>query len=248
MQTCSPALGRSRRQPHRGFWSPTARPPAGGRRGRHWSSAPHASLTFSLAWLIDAADLSGLSLAVGTAIADAIEPGSARLRLKWPNDLWLLDAGGNGRKVGGILIETAPLGDRRVAVIGIGLNVLEQRVDDAASGVGWLREIDAAATPLTILSRVVPALLDALPRFERSGFAAFADRYAARDLLQGRAVRCSGGANTAAIEGTAIGVGPSGELLVQHGGDVERVVSGEISVRLASDAALLPRQAAGSPC
>jgi BirA family biotin operon repressor/biotin-[acetyl-CoA-carboxylase] ligase len=220
-----------------------------GRQGRHWSSVPRASLTFSLAWSLERSDLSGLSLAIGTALADAIDPASGRLALKWPNDLWLVDAAGGGRKVGGILIETAPAGQRRVAVIGIGLNVLEQRVDDAASGVAWLREIDAEATPFGILRLAVPALLDALARFERAGFAAFAERFAARDLLRGRAVRCSAGASSAAVEGTALGVAPTGELLVRNAaGSVERIVSGEVSVRLAGNGASMAREATGSSC
>ena len=44
-----------------------------------------------------------------------------------------------------MLIETVPRGAGRVAVIGVGINLLEQRVDGAATGVAWLAEIDAAA-------------------------------------------------------------------------------------------------------
>src|SRR5215472_3199021 len=65
-----------------------------GRNGRQWHSAPGHSLTFSLAWQPRRADLGGLSLAVGVAIADALDPprGEApRIGLKWPNDLWFVD-------------------------------------------------------------------------------------------------------------------------------------------------------------
>ena len=219
-----------------------------GRRGKVWSSALRASLTFSLGWQLQTSDLSGLSLAIGTALADALDPASSRLGLKWPNDLWLVDAVGAGRKAGGILIETAPSGHRRIAVIGIGLNVLEQRVDDATSGVAWLREIDAGATPFGVLCRSVPALLDALASFEGGGFAAFAERFAARDLLRGRAVRCSTGANLPTVEGTAIGVSAAGELLVRTGPGIETIVSGEVSVRLADDRAAAAREPARSSC
>jgi BirA family biotin operon repressor/biotin-[acetyl-CoA-carboxylase] ligase len=67
-----------------------------GRLGRAWESTPGASLTFSLAWPFAAGiDLSGLSLAVGVALAEALDPrpGAAlRIGLKWPNDLWLVAA------------------------------------------------------------------------------------------------------------------------------------------------------------
>jgi len=111
-----------------------------GRLGRSWRTERGASLTFSLALPIARADWSGLSLAIGVAVADALEPshGTPRIGLKWPNDLWLLDAPGSGRKLGGILIETAPLAASRVAVIGIGLNIAGRQVDSADFASGSL--------------------------------------------------------------------------------------------------------------
>ncbi|MDP3618030.1 MAG: biotin--[acetyl-CoA-carboxylase] ligase, partial [Rhodoferax sp.] len=103
-----------------------------GRLGRDWHSdaagaadkAPAGSLTFSLGLPLLAADWSGLSLAVGVALAEALHPG---VRLKWPNDLWLTDEttpDKPGRKLGGVLIETVALPDGgRYAVIGVGLNL-----------------------------------------------------------------------------------------------------------------------------
>ena len=223
-----------------------------GRHGRAWHSTPGASLTFSLAWPMADADLSGLSLAVGVALAEAIDPRPSpalRVGLKWPNDLWLVGDDTPGRKLGGVLIETAPLGSGRVAVVGVGLNVLLQRVDDAASGIAWVREIDAEVTPEGLLERVAPALADALQEFERSGFAAFATRFEARDLLRGQAVRC-GGDHAARIEGVALGVSTSGELLVRTKEGIERIVSGEVSVRLGEAGASASAQdaAAGASC
>ncbi|MFM2118897.1 MAG: hypothetical protein RL722_365 [Pseudomonadota bacterium] len=113
-----------------------------GRLGRPWWSAPGASLTFSLALAYAPADWSGLSLAVGLALAKALDPPRQdqplSLGLKWPNDLWLR---ASDSKLGGILIETtglpagcvpAPLWPGEAArpatglrwtVIGIGLNI-----------------------------------------------------------------------------------------------------------------------------
>ena len=225
-----------------------------GRHGRPWRSTAGASLTFSLAWPFAAtADLSGLSLAVGVALAEALDPergresSALRIGLKWPNDLWLIggpggDGGGAiGRKLAGVLIETAPCGAAvRIAVVGVGLNVRAHAVDDAASGVAWLAEIDAAATPKSALQSLLPGLVAALQRFERDGFPAFAARFDARDLLRGRVVGSgrSGDDPVPGVEGVAVGVSASGELLLETAGGTLPVRSGE--VRLRPLAAVLP--------
>jgi BirA family biotin operon repressor/biotin-[acetyl-CoA-carboxylase] ligase len=228
-----------------------------GRLGRRWEATPDASLTFSLAWPLAASvDLSGLSLAVGAALAAALDPrpgATLRIGLKWPNDLWLVGPGEPGRKLAGVLIETMPHGDARVVVIGIGINLLAQRVEAAASGVAWLAEIDAeaAAAPATLLERLVAALADALHRFERDGFAAFAADFATRDLLRGRRVRCEAGPGPGRT-GVADGVSAGGELLLRTSeGVVERIGSGEVSVRLDGEDPLADdhaRNAAGASC
>lgn len=102
-----------------------------GRQGRHWHARPGDALTFSLAvpWSpadADVATLDGLSVAVGVALAEALHPD---VRVKWPNDLWTLQAGGAPGKLGGVLIEVAPVAQqpaRRLVVIGVGLNVRGQ--------------------------------------------------------------------------------------------------------------------------
>ena len=73
-----------------------------GRRGRRWHSKPGAALTFSLRhdFAGGPAQLRGLSLAAGVAIAKALHALGARdVALKWPNDL-LASMGNGGAKLG----------------------------------------------------------------------------------------------------------------------------------------------------
>jgi BirA family biotin operon repressor/biotin-[acetyl-CoA-carboxylase] ligase len=204
-----------------------------GRQGRLWQAAPGASLTFSLALPLAPRDWSGLSLAVGLALAEALDPqpagGRPRIGLKWPNDLWLLDDKGGGRKLGGILIETVAAGARRLAVIGIGLNVLPLSASDAATGFACLQEFDPAVTAPSALVQVAKPLVKALQRFEREGFEAFAAAYAARDLLRDRAVHTT---HPEVPDGIAVGVSNDGALRVQTPDGLKEVSSGEVSVRL----------------
>lgn len=207
-----------------------------GRLGRRWHAAPGSSLTFSLALPLQRPDWSGLSLAVGLALAEALDPDGRRLGLKWPNDLMVCDddvagpAARMGRKLGGILIESVAVAEQRAAVIGIGINVLPQPVAEADYGSAALRELWPEATPQDTLARIGLPLVRTLLAFERAGFAPLQDAYARRDVLHGRPVRTT---DAAMPEGVAAGVDADGALKVAGGGQTRRVVSGEVSVRLA---------------
>jgi BirA family biotin operon repressor/biotin-[acetyl-CoA-carboxylase] ligase len=205
-----------------------------GRQGRRWHASPGASLTFSLALTLAPQDWSGLSLAVGVALAQALDPApQASVALKWPNDLWLRDASapGGGRKLGGVLIETTgwASGGERVCVIGVGLNVQPQAVQEASSGVACLHEIWPEASAPAALARVAPALLQAARRFEREGFAGVQAAFAERDLLKGHAVTTTQAGLPA---GCAEGVDATGALRVRApDGTLHLLVGGEVSVR-----------------
>ena len=217
-----------------------------GRMGRAWTSARGASLTFSLSLPMAAADWSGLSLAVGVALADALDPhpqaGGPRIGLKWPNDLWLVGGPNAGSKLGGILIESVTVGRHRLAVIGVGLNVQPQQQGtppELTDGYACLQELDPTASAPDALARVARPLVRALVDFEHDGFAAFAPRFAARDLLRGRTVTTT---LAEVPEGVAEGIDARGALRVRTpDGTVHSVISGEVSVRLMDPAG-------GAPC
>jgi BirA family biotin operon repressor/biotin-[acetyl-CoA-carboxylase] ligase len=194
-----------------------------GRLGRAWQSAAGDSLTFSLALPLAPADWSGLSLAVGASVADSLHPA---VRLKWPNDLWLSD-----RKLGGILIETASrgAGGPRLAVIGIGLNIAPPPADGLSTRPAGLRELIPQAEAGSLLHRIVPALVRDVLAFEQAGFAAFRERFGARDTLRDRPVVLSDGTT-----GTARGVNDSGALLVHTAAGLQAISSSEVSVRPAA--------------
>lgn len=231
-----------------------------GRQGKAWHAAPGSSLSFSLSlpyaprgdggW-------SGLSLAVGLAMAEALEPLSQlpaqqrpRLGLKWPNDLLLIDhaAGPDelGRKLGGILIETVPNPGQgpggRQLVLGVGLNLAASLQAEPGPDLPWGRAAVHALLPglsaPELLARVAPALLQALRDFEQLGFAPLQPAFARRDRLLGRAVTTT----LADLPGgVADGVDEQGVLWLRVSQDHEArrvpVHSGEVSVRLARPSA-----------
>lgn len=203
-----------------------------GRQGRDWIASAGASLTFSLALPLAPVQWGGLSLAVGLALAEALDPPAAgvapRLALKWPNDLWLLDAPGRGRKLGGVLIETVNVGERRMCVVGVGLNILPQPAEGVANGYACLAELDAGTSAPQALSCVAEPLVRAVLKFQSDGFAPLVAAYRRRDALLGQSVIA---ASPEPVEGIAEGVDEQGALQVRSGA-VHAVISGEVSVRL----------------
>ncbi|MDH4449287.1 MAG: biotin--[acetyl-CoA-carboxylase] ligase [Rhodoferax sp.] len=198
-----------------------------GRLGRDWNSdrqGQGGTLTFSLGLPLQPQDWSGLSLAVGLSVVDSLHPD---LQLKWPNDVWW-----RGRKLAGILTETASAGALRYAVMGVGINIAPQAADGLRTPPAALQELLPDAQAPAVLQRVVGPLLRAVRAFEAQGFAPLRERFQARDLLRGQAVVCTDG-----TEGIAQGVDPSGALVVDTPARRVCIHSAEVSVRPAVCAA-----------
>lgn len=209
-----------------------------GRMGKPWASSLGDSLMFSLALPLAPQDWSGLSLAVGQVLAEALQPGGAtathqpRIGIKWPNDLWLE----GDRKLAGILIETAHFGHGpRQVIVGVGINVRPRHEQNLSTPPACLQDLDPRWDAPAALTAVIPPLVDCLQRFEADGFAPFRTAFAARDLLRGRPVRLSDG-----TEGMAEGVGTDGALLVRTARGLEQITSSEVSVRPAPGAPPAP--------
>jgi BirA family biotin operon repressor/biotin-[acetyl-CoA-carboxylase] ligase len=222
-----------------------------GRLGRSWVSqaaTPQAAdllavdakhlpgLTFSIGLPLAMANWAGLSLAVGVSVAASLH---ADIRLKWPNDLWV-----DGRKLGGILIETTPLPPDaqaaylatqpytdptlpvRYAVVGVGLNIELPPAQGLSTEPAALQTLMPAIDAPQALGRIAAPLVQSLKRFEVAGFAPFAQPFAARDALRGLAVGLSDG-----TRGVAQGVNERGALRVRTPQGEQLVDSAEVSVK-----------------
>ena len=202
-----------------------------GRRGRSWESPAGRNLTLSVGLPLDmaAAEAPLVGMAVAVALRDAaLREASlpdAALQLKWPNDL----VSGDGRKVAGLLLETAVSDDRLAqVVIGMGLNVnwlrteMPPQLAETATSLAELagHEIDRVA----LLGRLFDALdreIGAIERGER-----IVDRYRDAAWLDGRQVTVSVGPEE--IDGMALGVTEDGLLAVETDAGRRLVSSGEV--------------------
>ena len=94
-----------------------------GRAGSKWSSGPADSILCSIVLTENTLPPHVLSLACAVAAAEAVgRPGKDHAKIKWPNDILL-----NGRKVGGILLESKAGPSGGSCVVGVGINCHQQR-------------------------------------------------------------------------------------------------------------------------
>lgn len=207
-----------------------------GRRGRIWASPLAAHVYLSLARRFDGglARLGGLSLVAGVAAAEALHAlGFPQVRLKWPNDLVVVEGAGM-RKLGGLLVEGGgEAGGAARAVVGLGLNVRMPPAFAAAIDQPWTDLSALTSTPPArnaVVAQLLQHLLPALAQFDAEGLAPFLPRYAALDALAGRRVRLHEASGTSAT--LALGVAADGALRVRDEDGGERCVhAGEVSVR-----------------
>jgi BirA family biotin operon repressor/biotin-[acetyl-CoA-carboxylase] ligase len=206
-----------------------------GSRRRSWVAPPGAGLTFSVLWAFSGglARLSGLSLAVGVAVARALARcGAGGITLKWPNDVLHDEA-----KLGGILVELEgdDEGGAARAVVGIGLNLrLPENIGDAGTGALPPTALDRiAVAPIdrhVLLAALLVELARVFDRFAADGFAGLRDAWDACNAWQGRPVRLLRDGRVEK-EGVCVGADTDGALLLRTADGLERCLSGDLSLR-----------------
>ena len=175
--------------------------------------------------------LGGLSLAVGVAVARALQglsvPG---VTLKWPNDVLC-----HGDKLGGILIEM--VGDTAGScqvIIGIGLNVAmpQQVVGDIDQPWTDIRRV-AGNEPgrNVIVGAMLSELMPLLAGFEAGGFAPWREPWMALHAHAGQDLVVTSGERR--IAGRAAGIDESGGLILETDLGQQVFHGGEVSVRVA---------------
>ncbi|MEM7694364.1 MAG: biotin--[acetyl-CoA-carboxylase] ligase [Pseudomonadota bacterium] len=214
------------------LWVTAERQTAGrGRRGRPWVSDRgnlYASHAFSCTWPAPIVGL--LPLAAALALADAIAERGGTPALKWPNDVLLA-----GKKVSGILIETAFVGAARTTVIGFGVNIASAPPDVPATTL-------TAHTPATV-DTLFAALAKHLPR--RLLLLDAGDVAAVRAAWLKRAVGLGGPITvrleTTTLEGTFEGLDDQGRLVLRQGEGTRHIAAGDVFLRTPAPADTAPR-------
>lgn len=203
-----------------------------GRRGRKWFSPFGANLYLSMYWRLEQGPAAavGLSLVIGMVMAQVLrELGADKVRVKWPNDLYLDD-----RKLAGILVElTGKTGDAAQIVIGAGINLVMRNVEESVVNQRWINLQEAGVTiDRNVLAvRLITELRSALALFEEEGLAPWLSRWDQLDNFINRPVKLIIGERE--IFGISRGIDMQGALLLEQDGVIKPWMGGEISLRSA---------------
>ncbi len=196
-----------------------------GRHGRHWSSPP-GNLYFSLVLrpAMSVAEANQVSFVAAVALSDCLEallPQGRRLGHKWPNDVLV-----EGRKIAGILLESAG-GDRlEWLVLGLGVNLAShpQETDPPATSLG---AEGVAVTPQALLADLCASLLVWRRRWLEEGFAPVRAAWLARAGGLDGPLRIEVGRDT--LAGTFLGLDETGALVLGlPDGGRRSVAAGEV--------------------
>ena len=150
---------------------------------------------------------------------------SPTITLKWPNDL-LID----GRKAGGILVESGQAAAGLWVAVGIGINLTvapEPAPDAAIVPTSFRAEGIEPPAPLDALASLDRAFRDWLSVWDTQGFPAIAAAWTARAHGLGQA--CTARLPAETVVGTAEGLDPDGALRLRlANGIIRRVTAGDV--------------------
>jgi BirA family biotin operon repressor/biotin-[acetyl-CoA-carboxylase] ligase len=185
-------------------------------------------------------------LAVSLALEDFAPPLLGQIRVKWPNDLMILDKGGEGRKAGGILTET----EGPLVYAGIGVNLAQREfpkelrdkavslltaLEDWGAGPAFPPPADPAEGPFAgaprrLLEKILPRLWEELEGAPEP----WKPRLEERLYRRGEPVTfAEGPAGPGRItKGRLAGIGEGGELLIvpEGAGEPRPFITGELRV------------------
>lgn len=203
-----------------------------GRRGRAWLSPLGGGLTFSVLWRFDRGldQLSGLSVAVGMALAQALSKlCPLPVKVKWPNDVLA-----GYRKIAGILVEVqGEISGPSFAVIGIGINehlsrTQRQEIDQAVID---LAEMGVHISRAELMHSVLTELALTLEKFEDEGLNTILADWPTWHAHEGRAVLLRSPDGTSHT-GMASGLDVAGNLMLTlPNGEMRKFSTGEVSLR-----------------
>ena len=202
-----------------------------GRRGNNWHSPDSQNIYCSIGLnkAIAAEYLGLMSLVVGVSIVESLQSlGVEDVSLKWPNDILL-----QGKKLGGVLIETKALSrDEFYLAIGFGLNVnlSQQECDGIGQPATSLNQLkDVTVNRHQLLVALISKIFQQSLMFEVDSINHLIEQFNQFDSFRGKEVIVK--TRTEEIVGVTLGLERTGWLKVQTEQGVQSFSAAEISLR-----------------
>ena len=197
-----------------------------GRRGRIWDSPP-GNLYCSMLLRPDypAREAMLLTFAASCSVADAVAavlPGSAHVTCKWPNDVLV-----EGRKVAGILVETATEGERlEWMVLGVGVNIACHPEDTPFPATSLRDEGAGEIAPADLLESFCGRFQSSLVTWRNLGFAPIRAAWLKRAHGLGEAIQVR--LEDSTLDGVFQSLDEDGSLVLRHDGKERRITAGDV--------------------
>ena len=204
-----------------------------GRRGREFVSRFGEQVMFSYACRFnEPAEIAGLSIVAGISVVKVLRAaGQRNLGLKWPNDIYV-----DGKKAGGILVETNCGAGGVYAVIGIGINVAKDFLfsSDMARVNREISVAEAVGNDGSGRSRFLLNLCEQLDRdleeYRKCGLGSFVSEFNECDVYRGHEVVLIN--DNVHLCGISDGISSSGALVIYDDEGVRReIFAGDVSLR-----------------
>jgi len=196
-----------------------------GRMKRPWLS-PEGNIALSVILRPALSCLPCLVMLASLAVVHSIkEVTGLEPEIKWPNDVLI-----GGKKVSGILIESALRGkDVDYAILGIGVNVnfkVSEFPEIAARATSLVSESGEAVSRLSLIRRL---LVEVERLYLSSSQGCIFEEWQKRLVTTGRMIQVKSGGNT--YHGIARSVEADGSLILQEpGGHLKRIVAGDATL------------------
>lgn len=195
-----------------------------GRQGRTWiSPVGNAYMSLVLRPEKPAGEAAQVSFVAALAVADTAAeflPTSADIRLKWPNDVLV-----RGRKLSGILLESAPGTRGRLAwlVLGVGINVT-RRPDTPGLGTSLVDEGAIGLDVPAVMASYARNIDRWLAAWTTRGFAPLREAWLARARGLGETIEAR--LTAATLTGRFSGLDETGALILDLPSGDRRVIPG----------------------
>jgi BirA family biotin operon repressor/biotin-[acetyl-CoA-carboxylase] ligase len=195
-----------------------------GRRDRKWTSPP-GGIYLSLIIELGSPEKAGLlNVLSALPVAKAIGNLDQDCRIKWPNDLIIGD-----KKVGGILGELVS-GERKYAIIGIGINSnipVSKLPDDLRDkSTSLMDEVGREVPNPNLVDHIIQEYHGFIRTFIKGEVDELLLEYRKSSIVLGKRVVIKSLDET--FDGIAEDIGEDGSLILKVGNEVRRVVEGDV--------------------